>query len=54
MKTNKTLKLALCSFALAFVLNSCSQKTDEAEVPIIEETSMTQVTIKTSMGDIHL
>ena len=54
MKTNKTLKLALCFFALAFVLNSCSQKTDEAEVPIIEETSMTQVTIKTSMGDIHL
>ena len=54
MKTNKTLKLSLCSFALAFVLNSCSQKTDEAEVPIIEETSMTQVTIKTSMGDIHL
>ena len=54
MKTNKTLKLALCSLALAFVLNSCSQKTDEAEVPIIEETSMTQVTIKTSMGDIHL
>ena len=54
MKTNKTLKLALCSLALAFVLNSCSQKTDEAEVPIIEETSMIQVTIKTSMGDIHL
>ena len=23
-------------------------------MPIIEETSMTQVTIKTSMGDIHL
>ena len=54
MKTNKTLKLALCSFALAFVLNSCSKKTDEAVMPIIEETSMTQITIKTSMGDIHL
>ena len=30
------------------------QSGKEAEVPIIEETSMTQVTIKTSMGDIHL
>ena len=54
MKNNKILKLALCSFALAFVLNSCSKKTDEAVMPIIEETSMTQITIKTSMGDIHL
>jgi peptidyl-prolyl cis-trans isomerase B (cyclophilin B) len=39
---------------LAFVLNSCSKKNDEAEMPIIEETKMTQVTIKTSMGDIQL
>ena len=54
MKNNNLLKMALCSFALAFVLNSCSKKTDEAVMPIIEETSMTQVTIKTSMGDIHL
>ena len=54
MKNNKILKLALCSFALAFVLNSCSKKSDEAVMPIIKETSMTQVTIKTSMGDIHL
>ncbi|NCV99853.1 MAG: peptidyl-prolyl cis-trans isomerase, partial [Proteobacteria bacterium] len=34
--------------ALAFVLNSCSKKNDEAEMPIIEETKMTQVTIKIS------
>ena len=54
MENNKILKLALCSFALAFVLNSCSKKSDEAVMPIIKETSMTQVTIKTSMGDIHL
>ena len=54
MKNNNLLKMALCSFALAFVLNSCSKKTDEAVMPIIEETSMTQITIKTSMGDIHL
>ena len=54
MKNNKILKLALCSFALAFVLNSCSKKSDEAVMPIIKETSMTQVTIKTSMGDIYL
>ena len=54
MKNNKILKLALCSFTLAFVLNSCSKKSDEAVMPIIKETSMTQVTIKTSMGDIHL
>ena len=53
-KNNNLLKMALCSFALAFVLNSCSKKTDEAVMPIIEETSMTQITIKTSMGDIHL
>jgi peptidyl-prolyl cis-trans isomerase B (cyclophilin B) len=54
MENNKILKLALCSFALAFFLNSCSKKSDEAVMPIIKETSMTQVTIKTSMGDIHL
>ena len=29
-------------------------KNDEAEMPIIEETKMTQVTIKTSLGDIQL
>ena len=39
---------------MAFVLNSCSKKNDEAEMPIIEETKMTQVTIKTSLGDIQL
>jgi peptidyl-prolyl cis-trans isomerase B (cyclophilin B) len=54
MKNNKILKLALCSFALDFVLNSCSKKSDEAVMPIIKETSMTQVTIKTSAGDIQL
>ena len=54
MINNNLLKSVLCSFALALVLNSCSKKSDEAEIPIIEETSMTQVTIKTSMGDIHL
>jgi peptidyl-prolyl cis-trans isomerase B (cyclophilin B) len=48
------LKSVLCSFALALVLNSCSKKSDEAEIPIIEETGMTQVTIKTSAGDIQL
>ena len=54
MKNNNIYKLGLCTFALAFVLNSCSNKSDEAEMPIIQETSMTQVTIKTSVGDIHL
>ena len=54
MKNNKILKLALCSFTLAFILNSCSKKSDEVEVPIIKEISMTQVTIKTSAGDIQL
>jgi|TARA_B100001093_G_scaffold62468_1_gene52497 peptidyl-prolyl cis-trans isomerase B (cyclophilin B) len=51
---NNLLKSVLCSFALALVLNSCSKKSDEAEIPIIEETGMTQVTIKTSAGDIQL
>ena len=54
MKNNNIYKLGLCTFALAFVLNSCSNKNDEAVMPIIQETSMTQVTIKTSVGDIHL
>ena len=54
MKNNNIYKLGLCTFALAFVLNSCSNKSDEAEMPIIQETSMTQVIIKTSVGDIHL
>ena len=54
MENNKILKLALCSFALAFVLNSCSKKSDEAVMPIIKETSMTQVTINTTVGAIHL
>ena len=54
VKNNNIYKLGLCTFALAFVLNSCSKKSDEAEMPIIQETSMTQVTIKTSVGDIHL
>ena len=54
MKNNNIYKLGLCTFALAFVLNSCSNKSDEAEMPIIQETSMTQVTIKTSVGDIQL
>lgn len=54
VKNNNIYKLGLCTFALAFVLNSCSNKSDEAEMPIIQETSMTQVTIKTSVGDIHL
>jgi len=51
---NNLLKSVLCTFALALVLNSCSKKSDEAEIPIIEETSMTQVIIKTSAGDIQL
>ena len=54
MKNNNILKLTLSSFALAFILNSCSKKSDEVEVPIIKEISMTQVTIKTSAGDIQL
>ena len=54
MKNNNIYRLGLCTFALAFLLNSCSNKSDEAEMPIIQETSMTQVTIKTSVGDIHL
>jgi peptidyl-prolyl cis-trans isomerase B (cyclophilin B) len=54
VKNNNIYKLGLCTFALAFVLNSCSNKNDEAVMPIIQETSMTQVTIKTSVGDIHL
>ena len=54
MKNNNIYKLGLCTFALAFVLNSCSNKSDEAVMPIIQETSMTQVIIKTSVGDIHL
>ena len=54
MKNNNIYKLGLCTFALTYVLNSCSNKSDEAEMPIIQETSMTQVTIKTSVGDIHL
>ena len=54
MKHKNVLKLVFCTFALAFVLNSCSKKSDEAVMPIIEETSMTQITIKTSVGDIHL
>ena len=54
MINNNLLKSVLCTFALALVLNSCSKKSDEAEIPIIEEKSMTQVTIKTSAGDIQL
>ena len=54
MKNNNILKLTLSSFALAFILNSCSKKSDEVEVPIIKEIIMTQVTIKTSAGDIQL
>jgi peptidyl-prolyl cis-trans isomerase B (cyclophilin B) len=54
VKNNNIYKLGLCTFALAFVLNSCSNTSDEAEMPIIQETSMTQVIIKTSVGDIHL
>ena len=54
MKNNNILKLTLSSLALAFILNSCSKKSDEVEVPIIKEISMTQVTIKTSAGDIQL
>ena len=54
MKNNNILKLTLSSFALAFILNSCSKKSDEVEVPIIKEISMTQVIIKTSAGDIQL
>ena len=54
MKNYNILKIAICSLAIVFVLNSCSKKDDEAEMPIIQETSMTQVTIKTSVGDIQL
>ena len=54
MKNYNILKIAICSLAIVFVLNSCSKKNDEAEMPIIQEKSMTQVTIKTSVGDIHL
>ena len=54
VKNYNTLKIVLCAMALAFVINSCSKKDDEAEMPIIKETKMTQVTIKTSLGDIQL
>jgi peptidyl-prolyl cis-trans isomerase B (cyclophilin B) len=63
VKNYNLLKITLCTFALVFVLNSCSKKNDEAimpideaimPIPIIEETKMTQVTIKTSLGDIQL
>ena len=54
VKNYNTLKIVLCTMALAFVINSCSKKDDEAEMPIIKETKMTQVTIKTSLGDIQL
>jgi hypothetical protein len=54
VKNYNILKIAIYSLAIVFVLNSCSKKNDEAEMPIIEETSMTQVTIKTSLGDIQL
>jgi len=54
VKNYNTLKIALCTMALAFVINSCSKKDDEAQMPIIKETKMTQVTIKTSLGDIQL
>ena len=54
VKNYNTLNIALCTMALAFVINSCSKKDDEAEMPIIKETKMTQVTIKTSLGDIQL
>ena len=54
VKNYNTLKIALCTMALAFVINSCSKKDDEAEMPIIKETKMTQVIIKTSLGDIQL
>ena len=54
VKNYNTLKIALCTMALAFIINSCSKKDDEAEMPIIKETKMTQVTIKTSLGDIQL
>ena len=54
VKNYNTLKIALCAVTLAFVINSCSKKDDEAEMPIIKETKMTQVTIKTSLGDIQL
>ena len=54
VKNYNTLKIALCTMVLAFVINSCSKKDDEAEMPIIKETKMIQVTIKTSLGDIQL
>ena len=54
VKNYNTLKIALCTMALAFVINSCSKEDDEAEMPIIKETKMTQVIIKTSLGDIQL
>lgn len=55
MKKNNILKLTLCTLVAAFVLNSCSKKSDEAITPLVkEEISMTQVTIKTSAGEISL
>jgi len=51
---NTLIKSVLCTLALALVLNSCSKKENETVMPIIEETSMIQVTIKTSAGNIHL
>ena len=49
---NTLIKSVLCTLALALVLNSCSKKENETVMPIIEETSMTQVTIKTSAGNL--
>ena len=55
MKINNTLKLTLCGILAVSVLNSCSKKSDEAEIkPVKEEIGMTQVTIKTSVGEINL
>ena len=55
MKINNTLKLTLCGILAVSVLNSCSKKSDEALIqPVKEEIGMTQVTIKTSVGEINL
>ena len=55
MKINNTLKLTLCGILAVSVLNSCSKKSDEAEIQLVkEEIGMTQVTIKTSVGEINL
>ncbi len=53
MKSYKIRTLVLFSTSL-LLLSSCGDKTSNNEIEKIMEKTMTQVTIKTSVGDIHL